>query len=156
MSAAQVLSIAEPVRAAQTHSIFVTLRLGGQLFGVPVTHVQDVIRKQRITPVPLAPSVVAGVLNLRGRIVTAIDMRKRLGLEPSTNTDKLMKIVVEHHHELFALMVDAVGDVQNLPNAAMEKPPANMDEAWRAVSTGVYKLEKELLVILDIENIVNV
>jgi len=142
--------------SAHALRIYVTLRVDGQLFGVPVAHVQDVIRKQRITPAPLAPGIVAGVLNLRGRIVTAIDLRKRLGLAPYPDPEKIMKIVVEHHHELYALIVDSVGDVLTLSSGLMEKPPANMDETWRHVSTGVFKLDKELLVILDIGNIVTV
>jgi purine-binding chemotaxis protein CheW len=133
---------------------FVTMRIGGQLFGISVMAVQDVIRKQRVTGVPHAPMIVAGVLNLRGRIVTAIDMRKRLGLEPYPDPEKIMKVVVEYQHELFALMVDAVGDVLTLSLSQIERSPANLNETWKQVSAGVYKLDKELLVVLDIANVV--
>jgi purine-binding chemotaxis protein CheW len=133
---------------------FVTMRIGGQLFGVSVMAVQDVIRKQRVTTVPHAPRIVAGVLNLRGRIVTAIDMRRRLGLDAYPEPEKIMKVVVEYQHELFALMVDAVGDVLTLSLAQIERSPANLNETWKQVSAGVYKLEKELLVVLDIANVV--
>lgn len=133
---------------------FVTMRIGAQRFGISVAAVQDVIRRQRITPIPHAPSIVAGALNLRGRIVTAIDVRKRLGLEPYPEPEKVMKIVVEYQHELFALMVDGVGDVLTLSLGAIEKAPANMDQTWRQVAAGVYKLDKELLVILDIAHVV--
>lgn len=133
---------------------FVTVRVAGQMFGISVLAVQDVIRKQRITPVPLAPPMVAGALNLRGRIVTAIDMRTRLGLPATDTPATTMKVVVEYQHELYALMVDSVGDVLTLSLQQMEKTPANLDSAWRQVSAGVYKLDKELLVILDIAHII--
>lgn len=133
---------------------FVTVRINGQMFGISVLAVQDVIRKQRITPVPLAPSMVAGALNLRGRIVTAIDMRTRLGISHTNAPTNTMKVVVEYQHELYALIVDSVGDVLTLSLQQMEKTPANLDTAWRQVSAGVFKLEKELLVILDIAHII--
>lgn len=135
---------------------FVTMRVGQQLFGISVMAVQDVIRKQRITPIPHAPDIVSGALNLRGRIVTAIDVRKRLGLEPYPEPEKIMKIVVEFQHELYALMVDAVGDVLTLSLGSIEKVPANLNDTWKQVAAGVHKLEKELLVILDIANVVEV
>ena len=134
---------------------FVTMRLGAQLFGISVMAVRDVMRRQPIAPVPLAPSVIAGSLNLRGRIVTAIDMRVRLGLPTYPTPEKVMKVVVEYQHDLFALMVDAVGDVLALPMNRFEKVPANMDPNWRAVAAGVFKLEKELLVILDVASVID-
>jgi len=134
---------------------FVTMRLDGQLFGISVMAVQDVLRKQPISPVPLAPHIVAGYLNLRGRIVTAIDMRKRLGMGEFPQPEKMMKVVVEFQHELFAFMVDRVGDVLTLEMSQLEKSPSNMDEKWRGVSAGVFKLDKELLVILDVASVID-
>ncbi len=142
-----------PARYAQKE--FVTMRVGEQRFGISVMAVQDVIRKQRITPIPHAPMIVAGALNLRGRIVTAIDLRKRLGLGEYPEPEKIMKVVVEYQHELYALMVDNVGDVLPLTLSAIEKPPANLDPTWRDVAAGVYKLDRELLIILDIANVVS-
>lgn len=142
--------------AASLQKEFVTMRVGQQRFGISVTAVQDVIRRQRITPIPHAADIIAGALNLRGRIVTAIDVRKRLGLDTYPEPDKVMKIVVEYQHELFALMVDSVGDVLTLPLNGIEKTPANLSETWRQVAAGVYKLDAELLVILDIAHIVEV
>ncbi len=133
---------------------FVTMRIAGQLFGVSVMAVQDVIRKQRITPIPHAPAIVAGALNLRGRIVTAINVRTRLGLEDYPEPDKIMKIVVEYQHELYALIVDSVGDVQTLSLSSIEKVPANLNETWKQLAAGVHKLDKELLIILDIAHVV--
>jgi purine-binding chemotaxis protein CheW len=134
---------------------FVTMRLGAQLFGISVMAVRDVMRRQQIASVPLAPPVIAGSLNLRGRIVTAIDMRVRLGLPTYPTPEKVMKVVVEYQHDLFALMVDSVGDVLALPMNRFEKVPSNMDANWRAVAAGVFKLEKELLVILDVASVID-
>lgn len=134
---------------------FVTLRLGQQLFGISVLAVQDVMRHQHIAPVPLAPDIFAGLLNLRGRVVTGFDMRRRLGMAPYADIEKIMMVVVDFQHELFALMVDAVGDVLSLPMNRFEKVPANMDPSWRAVAAGVFKLDTELLVILDVANVIN-
>lgn len=132
---------------------FVTLRLGEQMFGIPVLAIQDVLRYQPVARVPLAPPVVAGLLNLRGRIVTAVDLRRRLGLPPREDDAKAMNVVVEHRHELYSLMVDSVGDVLSLPPSCFEKVPANMEESWKPVVSAVCKLERGLLVILDVPNL---
>lgn len=134
---------------------FVTLRLGQQLFGISVLAVQDVMRYQNIAHVPLSPEVFAGLLNVRGRIVTAYNMRSRLGLSAYAELEKIMMVVVDFQHELYALMVDSVGDVLSLPMKNFEKVPANMDPSWRSVAAGVFRLEKELLVILDVANVIN-
>lgn len=142
-----------------THSAaqqeFVSMRLNGQLFGISVMAVQDVMRKQPIAPIPLAANVIAGSINVRGRIVTALNMRTRLGL-PSVypEPDRVMKVVVEFQGELYAFIVDAVGDVLSLPMKNFEKVPANMDSSWRALAAGVFKLEKELLIILDVARVI--
>ncbi|MBN66432.1 MAG: chemotaxis protein CheW, partial [Rickettsiales bacterium] len=82
---------------------FVTMRVGGQLFGISVLSVQDVLRKQRIAKIPLAPAVIAGSLNLRGRIVTVINMRRRLSLPPAEDDSSMMNVVVDYNNELFSL-----------------------------------------------------
>lgn len=140
---------------AETQHEFVTMRLNGQLFGVSVMAVQDVLRNLTVSPVPLAPRVVAGALNIRGRIVTAIDMRGRLSMPPYETPEKTMYVVVEYQNELYALLVDAVGDVLTLPMQQFEKTPANMDMNWRSMTAGVFKLNGELLVILDVANIID-
>jgi len=134
---------------------FVTIRLGEQLFGISVLAVQDVMRRQTIAPVPLAPPVIAGSLNVRGRIVTALDMRTLMGLGAYPQPEKVMKVVVEYQHELYALIVDAVGDVMSLPMKDFEKVPANLDDAWRALAAGVFQLENELLIILEVGHIID-
>lgn len=154
----QALTVVNETPPATTMSSvqqqFVTLRLGEQLFGISVLAVQDVMRYQAIASIPLAPEVIAGSLNVRGRIVTAYDMRCRMGFEPFTKPEDIMMVVVDFKHELFALMVDAVGDVLSLSMNDFEKVPANMDADWRSMAAGVFKLEKELLVILDVANVI--
>ncbi|NOZ41971.1 MAG: chemotaxis protein CheW [Alphaproteobacteria bacterium] len=134
---------------------FVTIRLSGQLCGIPVLEVHDVLSEQVITAVPLAPPAVAGVLNLRGRIVTAINLRKRLGLsEPEENSEN-MSIVVEYQEEPYSLLIDSVGDVMSFSEESLERNPVTLDACWQEVSGGIFRLEGELLVILDVEKLLN-
>ena len=121
----------------------------GQLFGIPVLQVQDVLSQQKVTHIPLAPKEIAGSLNLRGRIVTAIDVRVRLGATVD-ETKKSMSVVIEHGEELYSLVVDEVGDVLKLTQDCYEKSLATLDELWKEISGGIYRLDKELLVLLDI------
>lgn len=132
---------------------FVTMRVGGQLFGISVMMVQDVLRNQSIAHIPLAPSIVAGSLNLRGRIVTVIDLRSRLGMEKVKDISKEMHVVFEYNQELYSLMVDSVGEVLTLSLDQFERGPVNMEESWREVSVGIFKLQNELLVILDTQSL---
>jgi purine-binding chemotaxis protein CheW len=130
---------------------YVTFRIGGQLFGLSVTEIHDVFRPARMTPVPLSGQEIAGVLNLRGRIVTAIDARSRLGL-PALEKDKRsqrLAIGVEHGGESFGLVIDEIGDVVRLDDNEMEQNPVNLDATWSGVSRGVYRLGDRLLVIMD-------
>jgi chemotaxis signal transduction protein/truncated hemoglobin YjbI len=129
----------------------VSIRVGKQSFGVPVLRVQDVIAQIAINRVPLAPPEVAGSLNLRGRIVTAIDMRQRLRMEPRGPADGFMSVIVERNGELYALLVDDVGDVLWLPQSDHEPPPVTLTSAWRGLCSGLYRLEGELLLVLDID-----
>src|SRR5689334_21135697 len=107
--------------SAQSPRDFVSIVIGDQLFGIPVLQVQDVLGPQRITRIPLAPPEVAGSLNLRGRIVTAIDIRTRLGLPELADGKKRMSIVVDLGGELYSLMVDSVGEVLSLTEAGFER-----------------------------------
>lgn len=127
---------------------FVTVRLDGQLFGIPVLQVQDVLRKPVLTRVPLAPMGIVGLLNLRGRIVTALCVRSRLGLAPPDGEHQL-GVVVEHGGNLYCLLVDAVGDVLTLGPDSHERNPPTLDACWRSVVDGVHRLERELMLILD-------
>lgn len=132
---------------------YVTFRIGEQLFGLSVTEIHDVFRPARMTPVPLSSAEIAGVLNLRGRIVTAIDARSRLGLPPHEKSTKVQRLAigVEHGGESFGMVIDEIGDVVSLDEALMEQNPVNLDATWSGVSRGVYRLENRLLVIMDID-----
>ncbi len=134
---------------------FVTLTVAGQLFGLPIARVQDVFKPARITRVPLAAPEIAGVLNLRGRIVTAIDMRNRLDLRTREAGSAPMAIGIEAKGESFGLLVDAVGEVLKLPDADLEPNPINLDRKLAVVSAGVYRLEGQLLVVLDIDRVLD-
>ena len=137
--------------AAQTRE-FLTIMLGGQMFGIPILQVQDVLGPQRITRIPLAPPAIAGSLNLRGRIVTAIDVRACLSMPPLERApgSQEMSVVVESHGELYSLIIDKVGDVLSVASSDFEKSPATLDPQWRSVCMGIYRLKDSLLVILDV------
>jgi purine-binding chemotaxis protein CheW len=134
---------------------FVTIQIGGQLFGIPVLLVHDVLQQQRITRVPLAPPEVAGSLNLRGRIVTAINMRRRMGMDALSGDNKTMAVVVENHGEVYSLIVDAVGEVLTLANSDFERNPPTLPASWRDLSAGIFRLKDELMVVLDITRLLN-
>lgn len=137
----------------ETSIEYVTVLISGQLFGMPISKVEDVFTLQSITEVPLARSEVAGVLNLRGRIVTAIDMRARLGLPPRESEGNPMAVGVAYKSESYGLVIDTVGEVLRLQKDGIEPNPANLDPRWRQVSAGVHKLEGDLMVVLDIEQV---
>ncbi len=132
---------------------FVTFRIGEQTFGVSVSEIHDVFRPTGMTPVPLSGAEIAGVLNLRGRIVTAIDARSRLGLktEEKTTVKQKLAIGVERGGESFGLIIDEIGEVVRIDENALEQNPVNLDATWSWVSRGVCRLEDRLLVIMDID-----
>ena len=134
---------------------YVTATVGGQLFGLPILQVQDVFVPERVTPVPLAPPEIAGVLNLRGRIVTMIDLRQRLGLERRDPGARSMAIGVEIGGESYGLLIDAVGEVLALDDDAREDNPVNLDRKLAAVSAGIHRLDGALLVTLDLDKILD-
>ena len=142
--------------AIRQNSEFVTVTVAKQLFGIPVLTVQDILGPQRITRIPLAPAEVAGALNLRGRIVTAMDVRSRLHLPPREEGDKGMAVVVEHDQELYSLLVDSVGDVLSFPEAKFEPNPSTLDQLWREISLGIYRLKNELLMVLDVDRLLSI
>jgi purine-binding chemotaxis protein CheW len=128
----------------------VSVVCGGQLFGIEVGHVRDVLVPPRMTRVPLAGADVAGLLNLRGRIVVALDLRTRLGLPPAAPDAPRMSVVVEHQGELYSLLVDGVVEVLRLDGDTIEPNPETLDPAWRGLSVGIYRLDRALLVELDV------
>lgn len=130
---------------------YVTAMIAGQLCGIPVLEVHDVLRPQQITRVPLAPPEVEGSLNLRGRIVTSIDLRVRMGMPPRASDSESMSIVVEHEGELYSFKVDAVGEVMKVSQDDFQGMPATLDPMWRTFSQGVFRLKDQLLVLLDVD-----
>ena len=134
---------------------YVTFTLDGQIFGLPIGRVQEVFRPARITRVPLAAAQIAGVLNLRGRIVTAIDMRSRLDLPPRGRAETAMAIGIESGSESFGLLVDALGEVLKLSDAEREANPVNLDRKLARISGGVFRLDGQLLVVLDIDRVLD-
>ena len=130
---------------------FSTFFVADLFFGVDVLNVQEVLRFQQMTPVPQAPGVIEGLINLRGQIVTAIDMRRRLGLPPRAEDKSPMNMVVRTSDGAVSLLVDEIGDVLDMDAATYERPPENLDPAAREVIRGVYKLQGRLLLVLDAE-----
>jgi len=140
------------------HSLheYVTVVIGGQLFGLPILRVQDVFAPERLTKVPLAPAEIAGVLNLRGRIVTLIDMRHRLGLGQRENGSPAMAVGVESRGESYGLLIDSVGEVLKLDDMACGPNPSNLDARLARVSTGIYRLDGQLLMMLDVDRVLDI
>jgi purine-binding chemotaxis protein CheW len=135
---------------------YVTATIGGQLFGMPIQRVQDVFMPERLTRVPLAPPEIAGVLNLRGRIVTLIDMRDRLGLQQRNGDAPMMAVGVELAGESYGLLIDAIGEVLKLDDAGREANPINLDPRLARVSAGIHRLEGQLLMLLDVDRVLDI
>jgi purine-binding chemotaxis protein CheW len=142
-----------PNAAGENITEYVTVLIDNQLFGLPISRVQDVFMPERLTRVPLASPEIAGVLNLRGRIVTAIDMRRRLGLPPRTDGRPAMAVGIEFKDESYGLLIDSVGEVLKLADGAREPNPVNLDPHLALVSGGVYRLEGQLMLALDVDRV---
>jgi purine-binding chemotaxis protein CheW len=134
---------------------FCTFLVDGQLFGVSVERVQEVLRFQAMTRVPLAPAEVRGLINLRGDIVTAIDMRRRLGRPALAVGVEPMNVVVNVEGSAVSLLVDEIGDVIEPSDESVEDPPETIDPALRRLLRSVYKLEDRLLLVLDADRTVD-
>lgn len=134
---------------------YVTLTVGEQLFGVPIGRVRDVFVPERLTRVPLAPQEIAGVLNLRGRIVTGIDLRSRLGMQSEQTGPAPLALGIECNNESYGLLIDSIGDVVKLPARDWEANPVNLDPALAPLSAGIYRLPGRLLIILDIDRVLD-
>jgi purine-binding chemotaxis protein CheW len=134
---------------------FCTFFLDGHFFGTPVPQVQEVIQYQTMTRVPLAPDVVSGLINLRGQIVSAIDLRRRLGLKDRPESQLPMNVVVRTSEGAVSLLVDEIGDVIEVEEGMLESPPETLQGFAREVVRGVYKLAGRLLLALDIEKVVD-
>ena len=135
---------------------YVTVTIGDHMFGLPIFRVQDVFVPVGLTRVPLAPPEVAGILNLRGRVVTAIDMRSRLDFGEREPGTPVMAIGIELKGESYGLLVDAVGEVMQLHNSACEAKPTNLDPRLSRVAAGIYRLEGQLMVVLDVDRVLDI
>jgi purine-binding chemotaxis protein CheW len=134
---------------------YVTVTTGGQLFGLRLERVRDVFVPRGVSKVPLAPPEIAGLLNLRGRIVTAIDLRCRLGLPPRADGGAPVAVGIEERGELYGLIVDRVGDVMWLKPSSYEANPANLDQRWAKACAGVHRLDQGLLVVIDVDKVID-
>ncbi|MFN7684718.1 MAG: chemotaxis protein CheW [Oligoflexia bacterium] len=134
---------------------YITFQVEDQLLGIPVHEVREVLPEQPVARVPLASAALAGLLNLRGQIVTAIDVRKRLGIDPQPPGVERMNIVIGDDGELFSLLVDSVGDVRTVNQAAFAPAPSTLPENWKKICSGVYRLTRGLLVAVDVASLVN-
>ena len=141
-------------RAPATSGQLATFRLDGDLYGVEVEHVQEVLRSQVLTRVPLAPPAVAGLINLRGQVVTAIELRERLGRPPRPEGTDAVVIVVRLHGEAVSLLVDSIADVVDVDATDFEAPPDTLDGQARELIRGAYKLDGQLLLALDVNKAV--
>jgi len=197
--------------SAENLSEFVTFHIADQLFGIPVLIVQDILLPENIASIPLAPPEVRGSINLRGRIVTVVDVRVRLGLErrdiatartdaqleqrmaeemvlegvqavedgaeaktdaehtaeaearaheaietaKKKRRDHMMAVTVEHNNDLYTLLVDSVGDVISLSKKSYEGNPSTLDPLWREFSSGVYRLDNNIMVVLDVDRLLD-
>jgi purine-binding chemotaxis protein CheW len=165
MSAETSRPVAANANAASGHHDasardYVTLLLGDQMFGLPIDRVHDVFVATQIAGVPLAPREIVGLLNLRGRVVTALSLRARLGMpevERSKDdpTRRDMAIGIDQAGEAYALMVDRIGEVMRLDAGTFEANPIHLNPAWMALSSGVHRLDGKLLVILDVDAVLD-
>lgn len=124
--------------------------------GVDALNVQEVLRFLEMTPVPLAPPMVRGLINLRGQIIAAVDLRCRLDLPERDSADLPTNVVVRTEDGVLSLLVDEIGDVLEVDEELFEKPPATIPERVREVVSGVYKLSDRLLLVLDPEKVADV
>jgi purine-binding chemotaxis protein CheW len=132
-----------------------TFHLGRHHLGIDVTQVQEVIRPQTLTAVPLAPREVLGLINLRGQIVTALDLRRRLGLADRAGDEAPMNVVIRTADGTLSLLVDRIGDVVEVDEADFEPPPDTLDGRHRQLLRGTYKLDHGLLSVLDTDRVVD-
>lgn len=134
---------------------FCTFYLGDLYLGIPVTDVQEVIRSQERTRVPLVSPVIHGLINLRGEIVTTVDLRHRLELEPRPPGQEPINVVVRHHDGVVSLLVDEIGDVFEVTNDDFDPLPPTLTGVYRDFVRGIYKLDSRLLLILDTERLLD-
>ena len=134
---------------------FCTFRVNDLLFGVEVRKVQEVLRSQPTTHIPLSPPVVHGLMNLRGQIVSALSLRERLGLPEAENISQCMNVVIRSDDGPISILVDEIGDVINVEEADYELVPETLQGKQRELTLGAYKLDAGLLLILDTDRVIS-
>ncbi len=145
-------AIGEPsIQEGQAHIKLVTLTVGGQTIGVPIDKVRDVFFASSITSVPLAPAMIAGLVNLRGKVVTVLSMRSIMGFPAKAGSE--MTVGIEWRGEAFGLLVDEVGEVIDVVETALERNPPNLDPRWAGISAGIRRLDDRLLIQLDADRL---
>jgi purine-binding chemotaxis protein CheW len=137
-----------------TEDEYVTVMVADQIFGLPIDRVHDVFIASAVTGVPLAPKEIVGLLNLRGRVVTAMCLRRRLGL-PEAESGREMAVGLEHQGESYGVLVDQVGEVMKLSSESREPNPVHMDARWVRLSRGVHRLNGQLLIVLDVDAVLD-
>jgi purine-binding chemotaxis protein CheW len=135
--------------------VALTFTVDGLLLGLPVARVEEVLRRQRLTRVPLASDAVGGLLNLRGQIVLAVDLRRRLGSADPAPVDEAMHVVVRAHEALHSLLVDGIGDVVDFGAQAPDRVPERVPPQLRDLATRVYRLPDRLVLMLDVDRLVD-
>jgi purine-binding chemotaxis protein CheW len=135
---------------------FLTAYVNGHYLGFPISNVQDVTGPQDITGIPRSHESVAGILNLRGRIVCAVDMNRRFNEPSRGDAIRFMGIIVESRDELFSMLVDKVEDVLTIDVGDIEKAPVTLNPVWHAVCSGVYQIRDKIMIIVDPEKILDI
>jgi len=144
---------AENRTTAPAEMEFTTFYVGDLLLGIDIQQAEEINRQLNVTPVPHTPDNVRGVVNLRGEVVTVIDLRKTLGLQPTVIGANTRNVIIRSRHERIGLLVDRIADVARANSCDIEPPPSNVNGIDGKFFTGVYKLESELVVILDVETV---
>ena len=137
--------------SASHRNKLVTFTVADQLFGISINKVQDILVPERIAPIPLAPAQVRGAINVRGKIVTVIDVRRRLDLPPVGDAQKGTALTVEHNSGLYTLLVDKVGDVVDVPETGDSDSVSIPDRQWRDFATGIIKMDDSVVVVMDVD-----
>jgi purine-binding chemotaxis protein CheW len=137
------------------HDHYLTVKIGDQLFGFPVFHLRDIFKSLEITPIPLAPKAILGSINLRGKVVTVIDLRLKFYPNINIENRKSMHIAVSHGQELLSFVVDSVGDVVNIPKSQFEPLPSTLEQHWLNIAEGVCQLNNSLIIRLNMEHLLD-
>lgn len=137
----------------QKLSKFVSIKIDDQYFGIPVEHIIDILLPQKIYPIPLAKKEIIGSINLRGRVVTTLDLRIFLEIKGTTDIEKGRCIVVDHEGELYSFLVDKVNSVNDFSSDSLIKTPDTLSALWQEISLGIFTIDKDLVIILDINKI---